>query len=395
MNNMTSRQILGIVGSVAAAAAVAVMIPALFENVDANEVIVIQSVSGSLNCYTEPGPVWQGFGSVQNYPRRRSYEFDPSPETDPPKPIRFSDGGTGSVAGAVSWVMPIDCPSIIKVHRTFGSSEGIQRHVISKMVDNAIRSSGPTMSAAESAGPRLNDLVQMINDQAQNGTYKTESERIDVKDELSGQVRTETRVRIVMGKDGQPVRVLDSTVSSYGIILLPLTVKDVDYSGPVKDQIAQRQKAAGAQQLAIANANKAVQDAVTAEKMGEAAAATAKWEQEKIKAVEVVKAQQAKEVAEIRVSEAEAFKKEQILRGEGEATRKRLVMAADGNMELRARTAVEINKLWANAFQNYKGSMVPTTVIGAGGATSSATNMQSFLDMMTAKTAHDLSNMKP
>ena len=47
-----------------------ICLPLLVENLDAGDVMVIQSVTGDLNVYTEPGPKWQGFGKVTVYPRR-------------------------------------------------------------------------------------------------------------------------------------------------------------------------------------------------------------------------------------------------------------------------------------------------------------------------------------
>lgn len=57
-------------------------------------------------------------------------------------------------------------------------------------------------------------------------------------------------------------------------------------------------------QTAKAQAAAAQQDAIKAEELGKAAAMTAKWEQEKVKAVEVTKAQQAYEVAALAAKEA-------------------------------------------------------------------------------------------
>jgi hypothetical protein len=47
-----------------------------WENLDANEVMVIQSpVSGDLTTFTDPGLKWQGWGKVTKYPRRSQYSF--------------------------------------------------------------------------------------------------------------------------------------------------------------------------------------------------------------------------------------------------------------------------------------------------------------------------------
>lgn len=77
-----------------------------------------------------------------------------------------------------------------------------------------------------------------------------------------------------------------------------------------------------------AEALAAQQDAIKAEAEGKAAAAKAKWEQEKIKATEVTKAEQEREVARLASEKAEFDKKRIIAEGEAEAAANRAKVAA-------------------------------------------------------------------
>ena len=72
----------------------------------------------------------------------------------------------------------------------------------------------------------------------------------------------------------------------------------------------------------------AQQEAVRAEQEGKAMAAKAKWEQEKIKAVEVTKAEQEREVSRLAAEKAEFDKKKIIAEGQAEAEAARLKVAA-------------------------------------------------------------------
>ena len=143
-------------------------------------------------------------------------------------------------------------------------------------------------------------------------------------------------------------------------------------------------------QTSIASAKKAEQNAITVAKEGEANAARAKWGQEVIKAQKVTEAEQQKEVARLN-KEAAGFKKqEQILLGQGEAERKKLVMNANGALDAKLEAYVQTQKIWAEALSKYGGNIVPSTVLGNSGyAGGNAFNQ--FMEMITAKTAKDFS----
>lgn len=63
---------------------VLVSIGRLVENVSANEIVVVQSITGNLRVVSTPGPIWQGWGAVTIFPKRSQYEFQTQ--------VRFNDG---------------------------------------------------------------------------------------------------------------------------------------------------------------------------------------------------------------------------------------------------------------------------------------------------------------
>jgi regulator of protease activity HflC (stomatin/prohibitin superfamily) len=372
-----------------------IAIPSLVENLDAHEVMVIQSpVDGTLVVHTDPGVKYQGFGKVTKYPRRAQYAFEAKSKTDEgnSKKLRFNDGGHANLSGSVSWEMPLKPDAIIAIHKTFGSAEGVEQQAVAKMLDAAIYLAGPLMSSTESSGERRAELVQAINDQAEHGVYVTRVIEKETKDPITGAIKSVSVTEIVRDKDGNPKRQQGSILGEFGIKLLPLSIKDLSYDKIVEDQIAQRQKATTEVQIAQANAKRAEQDAITIAKQGEATAAKAKWEQETIKAKEVTEAQQKLEVATLGAKEAEQYKREQILRGEGDAQRRAAVMNADGALDKKLETAVEINKVWAEAYAKYQGAQVPQVVFGNGSGQNgnAVTSAQNIMDMFAVKTAREL-----
>lgn len=376
----------------------AVLVPNLIENQDASELMVIQSLSGDLNVFTEPGPHWQGFGKVTIYPRQAQYSFCSvtgekeklcDNANSSAKKLRFNDGGHANLNGFVMWEMPTDAKSIIEIHKRFGSADAVQNRAVAKMIDGAVYLAGPLMSSTESSGSRRSELVQYINDQAENGVYVTHSETITAKDPITGQEKTDSVTKIALGANGQPLRQQGSVLNELGIKLQPMSISELKYDGVVEKQIADRQKAITQVQNARANALRAEQDAITAAKQGEADAAKAKWEQEVVKAKEVTLAQQKLEVAQLETKAAEQYKQKQILEGQGDAEKKRLIMSADGALDPKLKAYIEVNSNYAKAIADYKGNWVPNVVMGENGQKGS-NGAQDMINLLSVKTAKEL-----
>lgn len=305
------------------------------------------------------------------------------------KRLRFNDGGYANLNGAVNWEMPLDAKSVIEIHKKFGSAEGVEQRAVGKMLDAAVYLAGPLMSSTESSGARRAELVQYINDQAENGVYVTVAKNEVTKDAAGNEVTAQT-TEIVHDEKGNPKRQQGSILGAFNIKLLPLSISELKYDSVVEKQIAQRQEATTQVQIARANATKAEQDAITTEAQGKATAAKAKWDQETINAKEIADAEKKLKVQTLAAQTAQQYKVEQTLMGEGEAARKRAVMQADGALEKKLATYEKVQGFWATAFQNHQGSMVPSVMMGSGGNTNGVGGVQSMLEMMTAKTARDL-----
>ena len=387
---VTGKRIFGVIAAAFIGLSALIITPQLIENLDASEVMVIQSpVSGNLTTYIEPGWKFQGFGTVTKYPRRAEYKFGDTKECKTGLSIRFYDGGHATVCGSVSWEMPLDEKSIIAIHKSFRSAEGVEQQAINRSMESAAYFSGPTMSSLESAAGRRNELLTIINDQMINGVYKTVSKTVEHVDPITNVKRQVTATEIVM-KEGQPVRAQESYVSAFNIKMLPLTVSRLAYDPAVEKQITDQQQAINQVQVAAANAKRAEQDAITATKQGEANAAKAKWEQEVINAKIIAEAEQKVIVAKAELQQADLFKKAEILRGEGESARKRLVMEADGALEKKLEAYVEVNKWYADAIKGYGGAWVPSVVMGSQVSGQSASGAQALVEMLTARTAKEL-----
>lgn len=374
-----------------------ICLPQLVEDLDSSEVMVIQSVSGELKVYTEPGWHYQGFGSVTKYKRRSEFTFVDAvclPKGSTQRPtgglnIRFYDGGSAMLCGSISWMMPTDPNAIIEIHRDFRSNEAFEVQAIRRSMEVAATFSGPTMGSFDSAAGKRNDLLQILNDQTLNGVYKTTSEITKVTD-VTGVQKEVSVIKIQTDAKGLPIRAQASYVDKYKVQMLPMTISGFKYEDRVEEQIQQQQKATNDAIISIANAKKADQDAKTAEARGKAEATTAEWQQKTIAAKDIATAEARVSIAEASLKEAELYKKSEILRGEGEAGRKKLVMEADGQLDIRLQAWKEVNLAYAEAIQNAKpGAWVPTVNM-TGTAASNVTSADALIQMMTAKTAKDM-----
>jgi regulator of protease activity HflC (stomatin/prohibitin superfamily) len=387
------KQILGIVIGAILLLTMAFVMPKLWEDVDAGEVVIIQDpFDGDLHVYTEPGWQWQGMGRATHYRKSNQFWFSaPKSEDDMDQsiPVKWNDGGHAAISGSVRYDLPMEKTSLVKLHSIFGSQDAIEAQLIKTNIEKAIYMTGPLMTSKESYAEKRNDLIFYIEDQASRGVYKTKQTEVKELDPLTNEEKLVTKVEIVEKNPGQPVRQEESPIKSYGVRLYNISINGISYDKTVEKQIQTQQQAIMNVQTAIANAKKAQQEAITVEEQGKADAARAKWEQEVIKAKMVTEAEAKRRVAEEDVKTAELNKRRDILEGEGIAAKKRLVMQADGALEQKLRTYESTQKMWSEAFAKFQGSIVPQIVTGNGaGAGNGATQ---FMDMMGMKAARDLS----
>ena len=405
---MSTRQI---VAAVLAAVALIVLLLCLtctFVNLDAKQIMVIQSpVSGTLTWYTTPGVKWLGFGHATKYDKRSQFWFSNKPDqgktADESIKIRFNDGGHANISGGVSWELPLDDEHLNMVQSKFGSQQALEQQLVRTMVEKSVYMTGPIMSSKESYAERRNDLLHLIEDQIQNGVYLTKTTSEKTADPITGAEKTIAKVDLVLEKDkGLPARAEESPLKEFGIKVFNLSINEIKYDDQVEEQIKQQQQLTMQVQTAIATAKQAEQEALTSKQQGQASAAKAEWEQKTISAKEVAKAEQDKKVAQtlaeqkVAVSKldmeaAENFKKAETSRGEGEAARRKAVMAADGALEKKLQAYITVNENYAKAIQSHVGPLVPAVVMGGGDSRNGPPNsVNQLVDMFSVKAAKEL-----
>ena len=311
------------------------MMGSIGEDVKNEQIVVNQyPFSGKMSYWTEPGFKWQWFGSTTDYYKTQQFWFggkdvEGNSHGTPIKVI-FNDASVGYIYGSLRVVLPTDVEHLKLIQTAYNGMDRLMNDLVAQNVVKVIYSSGPLMSAFESYAEKKNDMVAYITDQLAYGVYKTTVREEDVIDSFTGESK-KVKVASLVADENAPngyVRSEKSPFTSYGVIIDQVSITEITYDDKVNQQIQTQQQANMSIQTKKAEALAAQQDAIKAEAEGKAAAAKAKWEQEKVKATEVTKAEQEREVARLAAEKAEFDKKRIVAEGQAEAEANRLKVAA-------------------------------------------------------------------
>jgi len=362
------------------------------EDVRNEEIVVNQyPFTGEMAYWTTPGLKGQWFGKTTYYYKTQQFWFgssdDDNKQQGSPIPVIFNDASDGQIYGSLRVKLPTDVEHLSRIQTDYNGMDRLMNDLVSQTVTKVIYASGPLMSAFESYAEKKNDLIDYITDQLNNGVYKTAVKTEETIDPVTGEKKTVKLATLIPDENapGGYRRSEASPFAYYGLSIGQVAVSKIDYSDKVKQQIAQQQEANMLIQTSKAKSAAAQQEAVRAEQEGKATAAKAKWEQEKIKAVEVTKAEQEREVSRLAAEKAEFDKKRIIAEGQAEAEANRLKVAAGLTPQERAeweyKTAVGV----AEALSKSNVRWVPEIMIngrdGNGSNAMDAVGMNMMLDI--------------
>lgn len=367
-------------------------------------------VTGKMDAKLTPGMWLQLFSDIVTWPTAETFFFandeSGSATIDRAIEVRFNDGSLCDVSGTLRIILPSSEEQSIHLVTKYGyASYGeLEQKLILPVVRNALRLTANLMSARESYSEKRADFVFWAWDQVQNGLYETEEETRKVVDPVSGQEVTKTFKIIRRKENGSPFY-QHNPLEGLGITLANFEVKLFDYTDKVREQISTQQTALMAVATAMAKAQQAEQEALMVEAEGKAKVAWEKYEEEqkKIRAVvqaqerldvaeleksrAMVEAQQRLEVAELDRLAAGETKQQEILLGQGEAERKRLVLQADGALKEKLEAYVMAQQVWAGA---YAQRQVPALVMGGAGAGDTDQSSTEFAQMMQLLVAQQM-----
>ena len=395
--------------------------PKIGETVDKGTYQIKQTAYfGTMSAKMTPGFWWQWFGDIDAWPKAETFFFTDTKDTkgdvdaDNSIEVRFNDGSMGKISGTVRIVLPkseqqaIDLVTV-RNHKTY---RDLQEKLIKPTVRNVLRSTANLMTARESYSEMRLDFISMARDQILNGVYKTKEETKKVEDLVTGE-KIWKKVKVIRKNENGEILYEANPMAGTGIELANFEIKTFIYEKKVQEQIAEQQKARMAVETAKARAEQAKQLEQQTVAEGKQKVAEAKYQKEQEKIRAVVDAQKEKEVQELNAARdknvaviagkkrkevaaldrdaAKLTKQKLILLGEGEAKRKKLVLAADGALEQKLEKWESVNHRYADAIKDYQGNWVPTTVMGGGDGKASINGAENLINLLTVKTAKDLS----
>lgn len=380
---------------------------------DAGKRQLVQYGNGTLSCTFEPGPYAIWFGSSHEYNDVMTFDFDKDDGGAGATldqngiAVRYRDGGLGTVFGQARYALPGDCDTMIKLHKEFRSNDGLAYKLLKPYTEEIANQTAGLMTSEESYAEKRGIFTDWFRTQLVSGRYKTRmSESVTTEPGREYCLETElltedqmvecadvkrTRERIPVIDDRTPEVHLKSDIKPYGLLVSGFQLQAPDYEPKTLQQISDKRDATMGVITANANAERAKAEAVEAEQKGIKSVVEAKYAEEQVAAKEIVQAEkkvklaaQAKLEAKEKAFAAIEYKKEQVLIGEGDAERKRLVMQADGALEQKLAAWKEVNGYYAEGFSQQK--WVPEVQMGTSGvAGSAATDMIQLLSVSTAK----------
>ena len=371
---------------------------------------VVQYPTGTLYVKFSPGIYPQWFGTTEVYNDVITFDYDKS-ESEVGSSIdqvgisvRYQDGGTGTVYGKARFSLPGDEETMLHLHKAFRSNRGVSQKLIKSVTEEGMNLTAGLMSSEEAYAEKRSIFTQWASQQISKGKFQTRLEKVSTVDESTGKTVTKNIPVISYGEDGLPMH-LNSDLVDYGIDVNGFQITDWNFEPKTLQQIATKREATMAIITAIANAERAKQDAITSEEQGKANVMTAKYEKEVVKEQAIVDAQREKTVAVIAAEKnvevarqqrlvaeqkklaAAEYKQEQILRGEGDGAYKKLVMQADGALAQKLQTYERVMNRFAAAIEKQK--WVPEVQMGGDGQSGGA-NAMTLVEMMGIKAAKDL-----
>jgi len=284
----------------------------LFEtNTFGNYQVKQAAFTGNISVKSDAGVYWQGFGSIYTYPISEDFDFEDAGLT-----VRFNDGSVAAVKGTVKFKLSLKPDVQKELHRDYASFKNVLVDLIQKNVQESLSNTATLMKAEDSYSSRRAEFSNIAKQQLEQGIFQTKTEIIDSTDE-SGTKFKDKLIEIVYDKDGNPVIQKPSLLKHYDIEILQFVISDFIYDEKINELIAKKKEAEQIKVVAVATAEKAKQNALTAAAEGSAKIAQAKAEAEVQKMTEVVEAQKRAEVAKLEAQRAtyEAQK----IKAEGEA----------------------------------------------------------------------------
>ncbi len=272
--------------------------------------IMQAAITGTMSVHDEPGMYGKFFGTITTYQISDMNYFSKSDleggagEAAAPIKVRFNDGGTADISGSIKFRLSLKEENQLLLHEDFKSYDKIQSDLIRQVITESLMQTATLMKAEESYSTRRSEFTAMAEEQIRRGIFETVAEE-RIYTNLEGKKFIERTVKVKYDASGLAVVRKISPFVRYDIEILQFVIKDIDFDETIDALIAKKKEAEQQRIVAQANAEKAKQDAITAEEQGKARIAEARADEEVIKIKAVTQAEKEFAVAQLNRKKAE------------------------------------------------------------------------------------------
>lgn len=283
---MSFKQIAALVGGGVSLLLVLMFSGKIVENNDGGIYQVRQSVQGDMTVRFEPGLYVQGFGTLTDYKASDFLEFGKGEGAEEAINVRFQDGGTAKVSGSIKIRLSNKESTMLMIHKEFRFHEALRNTLLKPTFVEAIQQTAALMKSEESYSSRRSEFAALLEEQVKRGIFETEAKEVKETD-MDGNQFNEVNIVLKLDKNGNNMIRKTSPLIGYGVEVIQVIIKDIDYDDTIDALIAKKKEAEQQRVVAKANAEKSKQDTITARERANADVAIAKGaeEVEKIKAV--------------------------------------------------------------------------------------------------------------
>ena len=307
--------------------------------------------------------------------------------------IRFNDATEAYAQTVVRFRLPDVESDMLMLHSEYVNREYIAMKGLAPFTIECLKNSAQLMDSEQHYSGGRAQLSQYFQDQLEDGLFILDIQETFSKDTLTGENKRIYANKIRVDENGESVR-KESDLKVFGISIASATIENVDYESQVDEKLKKKIEASTRESVSKQNLVTAQQEAMTAEAEGRRQLVTIEYEEKQVQTQQVVQAETQVKLAEkdllkqkiaLDAAKLEAQKIKAL--AEAEAYAKQKVMAADGALDKKLEAYKEVQGLWANAFQNYKGDLVPKFQTGGGSGGNAGLD---FMEIMSAKAAMDL-----
>lgn len=311
-------------------------------------------------------------------------------------PIRFNDATEASAQTVVRFRLPDIEDEMLLLHEEYINKEYLSLKGLAPYTIECLKNSAQLMDSEQHYSGGRAQLSQFFQDQLEEGLFILDIRESFVRDTLTGEAKRIYESRIRVDKNGKKVR-KESDLKEFGIRIASATIENVDYEQQVDDKLKKKIEASTREAVSKQNLVTAQQEAMTAEAEGRRRLVEIEYEEKQRQTQAVVQAD-----TEVKLAEKDKEKQKIALEGakleaqkikalsDAEAYAKRRIMEADGALEKKLDAYKDVQQMWATAFQNYQGDLVPKFQTGTNSGGNAGLD---FMEIMGAKAAMDL-NLK-